>query len=167
MPRNQLDFVTVKLLHNLSLHHGHVHLYKPPFYPYAANDRLSVELIFDHPCVPVEHLLAAIWDQLGTDFFGEQRAPWGKAYRISQNRPLNVGDVAVIGETAWAVDGVTDKPSGGWVPVALQASQIWPFPALFPRVVDGWEIIMVNRCERCTYSHASSAPCEEDEDDED
>jgi hypothetical protein len=158
--QGKANTVTVKLLHNLALHHGHVHLYKPPFYPYAENDRLSAAIIFDSPCGPVERLLASIWDQLRVS--GKPQTPWARAYRAGHNRPLNVGDVAVVGETAWAVDGVTDKPSGGWAPVTVQASQIWPFPKLFPRVVDGCEITMANWCKRCSYSHSSSAPCPED-----
>jgi hypothetical protein len=152
--------VTVKVLHNLALHHGHVHLYKPPFYPYTPTDRLSVALVFDSPCDRVERLLAIIWDQLGaTD---DPQAPWAKAYR-AQSRRLNVGDVAVVGETAWAVDGVVDAPSGGWTPVTVAHDQIWSFPKLFPRMVDGCEITIANWCDDCTYSHVGPCPDEVDD----
>jgi hypothetical protein len=86
--------------------------------PYTATDRLRVALgcvALEFPaCGSMERLLSTVLEQLTTD---DPRAEWAVQYRTQYNRSLSVGDVVVVGETAWAVEPF------GWRPVTVQASQ--------------------------------------------
>jgi hypothetical protein len=48
----------------------------------------------------IKVVLEKVFDQLNID---DPDKPWAIAYREASNRSLSVGDVVVIGETAWAV----------------------------------------------------------------
>jgi hypothetical protein len=148
--------VTVKVLCNLASHMGPywTHGRQPPYPPYRAGDRLHTVMVFDCPfpaCGHVERLLAIIWGQLGTT--DDPKTPWAKAYREQHHRRLDVGDVVVISERAFAVE-----QGGGWAAVTVNADQIWPFPKLFPRMVEGYEITIANYCDLCGYSHDGPCP---------
>ncbi|TXI65331.1 hypothetical protein [Mycolicibacterium mageritense] len=59
--------------------------------------------------------LGVVFRELNID---DPTADWAIKYRDDRNRSLSVGDVVVLGETAWAVAGC------GWTKVALRAEQI-------------------------------------------
>ena len=114
------DLVKVKILHNITWQSK-----RTPFAPYVPRDRLLQVLSFECPlpaCGHIKMLLRIIFDQLNN--YGEPDGPpgqtlWAMRYRQAGHRSLSVGDVVVIGESAWAVDLV------GWLPVTVQSEQIW------------------------------------------
>jgi hypothetical protein len=57
----------------------------------------------------VKAALEHVFDQLNID---EPSAAWAQHYRLAGRRSLSVGDVVVIGETAWAV------AAAGWDPIS-------------------------------------------------
>jgi hypothetical protein len=144
--------VTVKVLCNLACDIPYwTHGRRPPYPPYRAGDKLHTVMIFDFPFPGhVEMLLRIIFDQLSTT--DDPKTPWAKAYR-EDHRKLDVGDVVVISERAWAVE-----QGGGWAAVTVNADQIWPFPKLFRRMVDGHEFTIANWCDDCGYSHIGPCP---------
>jgi len=85
------------------------------FWKYEPGDQLDQVLAIEMD-LPVDRnvltLLEILFEQLNVD---EPRAEWAKEYRRRRNRSLSVGDVVVLGETAWACQSV------GWVQVRLPA----------------------------------------------
>jgi hypothetical protein len=57
----------------------------------------------------LKRALAHVFEQLNID---HPSAAWAQHYRLAGRRSLSVGDVVVIGETAWAVASV------GWDPIS-------------------------------------------------
>lgn len=51
----------------------------------------------------VDGILSYIFEQLNVGGDMVPATDWTKAYRANQHRSLSVGDVVVLGETAWAV----------------------------------------------------------------
>jgi hypothetical protein len=147
------NVVTVKVLCNIAVHTFTLRGRQPPYPPYRAGDQLHTVMIFDHPCGSIERLLSIIWGQLNV--VDDPQTPWGRLFR-ADHRKLDVGDVVVISERAFAVER-----GGGWSAVTVHRNQIWPFPKLFPRMVEGCEITIANWCDDCSYSHVG--PCPDDE----
>jgi hypothetical protein len=104
--------VTVKVLHNEG-------------YFYTAESRLTQVLEFesDFPaCGHVQMLLDIVYRQLtntddpSTDW---DDLDWAIRYRADErNRALDVGDVVVVGEQAWAIESIA------WRRVTVHAAQI-------------------------------------------
>lgn len=67
--------------------------------------------IADHLTVPaaVEAARETVFEQLNID---EPDHTWAQYYRLAGHRSLSVGDVVVIGETAWVVAPI------GWKPIS-------------------------------------------------
>ena len=59
-------------------------------------------------------VLNAAFEQLNID---NPTEAWAKEYRIDRNRSLSVGDVVMVGETAYACESI------GWKAVSLTAEQ--------------------------------------------
>lgn len=61
--------------------------------------------IADHLSVPaaVEAARETVFEQLNID---DPNHTWAQYYRLAGHRSLSVGDVVVIGETAWAVEDI-------------------------------------------------------------
>ncbi|OCB33706.1 hypothetical protein A5675_21675 [Mycobacterium malmoense] len=75
-----------------------------------------VELQVDYPsCGHIEFLLAKLLGELTT---AEPSEPWAVKYRQDFHRSLRVGDMVVVGETAWA------REESGWVRRTLQADEV-------------------------------------------
>ena len=73
----------------------------------------SFELSIPAGTRPVHTATAAalehVFEQLNVD---DPATAWAQCYRLARHRSLSVGDVVVIGETAWAVAAI------GWSPVS-------------------------------------------------
>ena len=50
--------------------------------------------------VELNHVLSSVFEQLNID---APTTSWARSYREQRHRSLSVGDVVVVGETAWAV----------------------------------------------------------------
>lgn len=66
---------------------------------------LNLASVFDLDAADHNAALNVIFRELNVDSPSE---PWAKDYRQRRNRSLSVGDVAVLGESAWAC------ASAGW-----------------------------------------------------
>lgn len=81
---------------------------------FADSPRLRLALVFDWVCpVPLsaQNILETVFEQLNIGGDLVPAEPWTEQYRHEHNRSLSVGDVVVVGETAWACE------STGWQPV--------------------------------------------------
>jgi hypothetical protein len=88
--------------------------------PYTDTDRLREASSFQIDLAEwgsVERLLSIVLEQLT---IAEPSEEWACRYRQGYNRSFRVGDVVMIGECAWALDGL----SGDWRPVSVEASQM-------------------------------------------
>lgn len=81
------------------------------FDPASARLRLAVTFDMDDDDPPshgtgdkVFHLLNEVFQQLNVGGDLVPATDWTAEYRVNRNRSLSVGDVVVLGETAWAVD---------------------------------------------------------------
>ena len=68
----------------------------------TAQLREAARFDVDAPATATElnWLLSSVFEQLNID---APAADWARRYRDERNRSLSVGDVVVVGETAWAV----------------------------------------------------------------
>lgn len=73
------------------------------FDPAEARLLLAAAFELDPKDWPVEHLLSHIYEQLNVGGDMVEATEWTERYRANRNRSLSVGDVVVLGETAWAV----------------------------------------------------------------
>ncbi|RAV17491.1 hypothetical protein DQP57_00245 [Mycobacterium colombiense] len=83
------------------------------FRGYTAGDDLTEAIVFQSSlpaCGHIEMLLKIVFSQLNKDDPG---TTWAQEYRRNGNRSLSVGDVVVIGETAYACEPM------GWKRVTL------------------------------------------------
>jgi len=91
------------------------------FYGYQPGDQLSAAATFELPPSLLDArdgqyaMLELVFHELNVDNPTEE---WAQDYRARRNRSLSVGDVVLLGESAFAVAG------SGWDNVALQASQV-------------------------------------------
>lgn len=66
---------------------------------------LKLAAVFGMDTDDAERALETVFTELNTDC---PTQPWAREYRADRNRSLSVGDVVVLGETAWAC------ASAGW-----------------------------------------------------
>jgi hypothetical protein len=64
---------------------------------------LAIQFEFDQGGAHPQYLLNHVYEQLNIGGDLVPAEPWTTVYRANRNRSLSVGDVVVIGETAWAV----------------------------------------------------------------
>lgn len=87
----------------------------------ATTAQLREAVSFDTDVVDLADLqgqLRRVFEQLNID---TPTADWAKRYRENRNRSLSVGDVVVIGETAWVVARFGwDQISGADVTAAVE-----------------------------------------------
>jgi hypothetical protein len=82
---------------------------------YHDGDQLDTVLEFEiafPECGRIEQALDIIWRELNID---EPQTLWGQMYRLNRNRSLSMGDVVVLGETAFTPITI------GWKRVTLTA----------------------------------------------
>lgn len=75
------------------------------FDPASARLRLAAEFTLDVQVTPM-CVLGLIYEQLNVGGDMVEATEWTKVYRANGNRSLSVGDVVVLGETAWSVDSL-------------------------------------------------------------
>lgn len=107
--------------------HATVYLNESPdhFFGYTEGDLLITAAVFDVDDAAVTARTAdgvpmAALELIFRELNLEPTVDWSERYRADGHRSLSVGDVVVLGETAWAV------ASCGWNPVSLTAKQIIP-----------------------------------------
>lgn len=61
--------------------------------------RFSTELPAGDPAAALTDVLRTVFDELNVD---DPSTEWAQQYRRDRNRSFSVGDVVVLGETAWA-----------------------------------------------------------------
>lgn len=73
-----------------------------PFDAATAQLRKAVRFDVDAPAAAgdLNRVLGLVFEQLNID---TPTAEWARRYRAERNRSLSVGDVVVVGETAWVV----------------------------------------------------------------
>lgn len=105
--------------------HATVYLNESPdhFFGYKDGDMLITAAAFDVDDDAVTAratggVPAAALEMIFRELNLEPTVDWSVRYRADRHRSLSVGDVVVLGETAWAV------ASCGWNPVSLTAEQI-------------------------------------------
>jgi hypothetical protein len=103
--------VTVKVLHNTNL--------TSMIFGYEPGDVLTEQLSFQSgfpACGHVVMLLRIVFRQLNNE--DDCMADWAKEYFAGGNRSLSVGDVIVVGEQAFSIEGT------GFAPIILEFGQI-------------------------------------------
>lgn len=117
--------ITVKVLLNLD---SGCMPYRDNSTQYKPGHNLLHAITFESPLGTVWIMLHNIWRRLTSD---DPDSDWAKQYRRQRHRSLWVGDVVVIGEQAFAVDGINKMkgpvpryPTPKWEPVHVEAHQI-------------------------------------------
>lgn len=75
---------------------------------------LRLAAVFDLDIDDTDRALETVFHELNID---APTQPWAREYRADRNRSLSVGDVVVVGETAWAC------ASAGWNQISISALQ--------------------------------------------
>jgi hypothetical protein len=100
--------IQIKVLHN----------HKNFFLPVLPEDTFIQVAQFEihvHPeCF--SGVVELVFQQLNVD---EPVQPWAIEYRRKRHRSLSVGDVVIVGETAWAVEPL------GFKQVTVRGDQVW------------------------------------------